>query len=79
MSNKGYDMYFDVPIYSKNCIRDSDARNSCGSDYFTWINIISIFLVYAFISPGLFRMLTIFVIYFTYVVQVVMTLDHIGH
>ena len=22
MSNKGYDMYFDVPIYSKNCIRD---------------------------------------------------------
>ena len=74
MSNKGYDMYFDVPIYSKNCIRDS-----CGSDYFTWINIISIFLVYAFISPGLFRMLTIFGIYFTYVVQVVMTLDHIGH
>ena len=71
MSNKGYDMYFDVPIYSKNCIRESD--------YFTWINIISIFLVYAFISPGLFRMLTILVIYFTYVVQVVMTLDHIGH
>jgi len=22
MSNKGYDMYFDVPIYSKNCIRE---------------------------------------------------------
>ena len=21
MSNKGYDMYFDVPIYSKNCIQ----------------------------------------------------------
>ena len=57
----------------------SDARYSCGNDYFTWINIISIFLVDAFISPGLFRMLTIFVIYFTYVVQVVMTLDHIGH
>ena len=59
--------------------RNVFGKNSCGSDYFTWINIISIFLVYAFISPGLFRMLTIFGIYFTYVVQVVMTLDHIGH
>ena len=59
--------------------RNVFGKYSCGNDYFTWINIISIFLVYAFISPGLFRMLTIFVIYFTYVVQVVMTLDHIGH
>ena len=96
MSYKGYDMYFDVPIYSKKSIRQqcwlhcnlafffwivyySETINSCRSDYFNWNNIISIFLVCAFISSGLFRMLTILVIYFTYVVQVVMTLDHIGH
>ena len=102
MSYKGYDMYFDVPIYSKKSIREnrlkrfgffnylcfafffwvvyySETINSCRSDYFNWNNIISIFLVCAFISSGLFRMLTILVIYFTYVVQVVMTLDHIGH
>ena len=107
MSYKGYNMYFDVPKYSKKSIREhcwlhckikrfdffnylciafffwivyySETINSCRSDYFNWNNIISIFLVCAFISSGLFRMLTILVIYFTYVVQVVMTLDHIGH
>ena len=30
MSNKGYDMYFDVPIYSKNCIRDVEVTISPG-------------------------------------------------